>query len=84
MGALPASEKQFKVTKYMSYVFFVLINILTVLGWRGWQTFCTVVQYSNMSTFGALLGSGLRWILRKNTTKNIFGGKVVKNPDFGT
>ena len=41
MEALSASEKQFKVTRYMSYVFFVLINIS---GTRGWQTFCVVAE----------------------------------------
>ena len=41
MEALSASEKQFKVTRYMSYVFFVLINIS---GTRGWETFCILLE----------------------------------------
>ena len=36
--------------------------------------YCTVA--------GALLDPGLRSIPRKNITKNRFGGKIFKNPDF--
>ena len=33
--------------------------------------------------FWPVLGTRLRWFSYKNITKNNFGNKIFKNPDFG-